>query len=327
MIVDPNRRDPMRAMAIAAPGVVKKHVLPMPVPGPGEVRVRVEGCGVCASNLGPWQGLPWLDYPRPPAEGGHEGWGTVERVGEDVTAVEVGSRVTFLASHAWAEYAVAEARTLVALPASLRDKPVPGEAFGCAVNVFKRSRIHPGQRVAIVGIGFVGAALCRMASLAGAVVTAISRRPDSLALAERMGAVHAIKMDDHARIVAACERVTHSRGFEVVIECVGLQWPLDLAGEIVAERGTLVVAGYHQDGPRRVPMQQWNWRGIDVVNAHERDPMVVAAGVREAVALIDAGALEVQALVTHTYPLEELGRALDDTAGKPEGFVKGVVIP
>lgn len=317
----------MRAMAIVAPGVVKRHVLPVPQPRPGEVRIRVEGCGVCASNLGPWHGLAWLDYPRPPGEGGHEGWGTVERLGEDVTGVQVGARVAFLANHAWADYATAEARTLVALPPSLRDRPVPGEAFGCAVNVFKRSRVVPGQRVAIVGVGFLGATLCRMASLAGAEVTAISRRPDSLALAERMGAVHAIKMDDPARIVSACERVTHGRGYDVVVECVGYQGPLDLAGEIVAERGLLVIAGYHQDGPRRVPMQQWNWRGIDVVNAHERDPMVVAAGLREAVALLDAGTLQVTPLVTHTYPLEELGRALDDTAAKPEGFVKGVVIP
>src|SRR5205085_8191991 len=62
--------------------------------------------------------------------------------------------------------------------------------------------------------------------------------------------------------------------YECVIECAGTQAALDRASELVAERGRLVVAGYHQDGLRTVDMQSWNWRGIDVVNAHERDPLV-----------------------------------------------------
>ena len=37
-------------------------------------------------------------------------------------------------------------------------------------------------------------------------------------------------------------------------------------------------------------MQLWNWRGFDVVNAHERDPAVSVQGMREAVAAIESGA-------------------------------------
>lgn len=53
---------------------------------------------------------------------------------------------------------------------------------------------------------------------------------------------------------------------------------------VIGMGGRLVVAGYHQDGPRQVNMQDWNWKGIDVVNAHERDPAVHRQGLREAVA-------------------------------------------
>lgn len=60
---------------------------------------------------------------------------------------------------------------------------------------------------------------------------------------------------------------------------------------VIGMGGRLVVAGYHQDGPRQVNMQDWNWKGIDVVNAHERDPAVHRQGLREAVAAAAADRL------------------------------------
>ena len=66
-----------------------------------------------------------------------------------------------------------------------------------------------------------------------------------------------------------------------MIEAVGKQEALDLANGITGERGRLMIAGYHQDGPRRVTMRLWNWRGVDVINAHERDPRTYVRGMRE----------------------------------------------
>jgi threonine dehydrogenase-like Zn-dependent dehydrogenase len=110
-----------------------------------------------------------------------------------------------------------------------------------------------------------------------------------------------------------------------VIEAVGKQWPLDLAGELCAEGGRLVIAGYHQDGPRQVNMQLWNWRGLDVVNAHERDPARYVSGVRRAVEAVASGRLDPSVLYTHRYPLERLGEALDATRDRPDGFLKALV--
>ena len=112
-----------------------------------------------------------------------------------------------------------------------------------------------------------------------------------------------------------------------VIEAVGKQWPLDLAAELTCEGGRLIVAGYHQDGPRQVNMQLWNWRGFDVINAHERDPDVARRGVEEAVAAIGSGLIDPRLVVTHRYPLERLDEALNATRDRPGGFVKAVVVP
>ena len=316
----------MQTAILAAPGKIALAEVPLPQPGAGEVRIRLEGCGVCASNLEPWAGLEWLSYPGEPGGLGHEGWGVVDALGEGVEALAVGHRVAALSYRSFAQYDLARADMVVKLPRELDGQPFPGEPLACAFNIFHRSDIRSGQSVAIIGIGFLGAILTRLASEAGARVIAISRREESLALARHYGAAETVPMDDHWAIVERVKQLTGETLCERVIECVGKQWPLDLASELVGFGGRLVVAGYHQDGPRQVNMQAWNWKGIDVINAHERDPAVQVQGLREAVEAVASGRLDPSPLYTGTYPLGRLGEALDATRDKPGGFVKALVM-
>jgi threonine dehydrogenase-like Zn-dependent dehydrogenase len=315
----------MRAVRVTAPGETILETVPLPEPGPGQLRIRLEGSGVCASNLTPWAGAEWMRYPLEPGAPGHEGWGVVDALGEGVETLSVGDRVAALTYHAYAEHDLAEASAVVRLPAALDDKPFPGEPLGCAMNIFRRARISPGDTVAIVGVGFLGALLTRLAADVGARVIALSRRPFSLEVARTMGAHETLAMDDHWRIIDAVKERTGGVFCDVVVEAVGKQWPLDLAAELTRERGRLVVAGYHQDGPRQVNMQLWNWRGLDVINAHERDPDVYLRGIREAVEAVASGRLDPSPLYTHTFPLDRLGDALDATRDRPEGFLKAIV--
>ena len=133
-------------------------------------------------------------------------------------------------------------------------------------------------------------------------------------------------MDDHSRIIHRVRDLTDGRFCECVIEAVGKQWPLDLSAELVKERGRLVIAGYHQDGPRQVNMQLWNWRGIDVINAHERDVRAYITAMREAVEAVERGILNPSPLLTHSFPLSELATALDLTQNRPDGFLKALMI-
>ena len=317
----------MRAAVLAAPGQVRLDEVEVPEPGPGQVRVRLEGCGVCASNLTPWAGPEWMQFPTEPGSLGHEGWGVVDAVGDGVQGLSAGQRVAALSYKSYAEYDLADADAVVPLPDSLAGQPFPGEPLGCAMNIFRRSEIRAGQTVAIVGIGFLGAILTRLATDAGARVIAVSRRPFSLDVAREMGAAETIPMEDHDGIIERVKELTDGVFCDRVIEAVGKQWPLDLSAELTRERGRLMVAGYHQDGPRQVNMWLWNWRGLDVINAHERDPKVYVQGIREAVDAVASGRLDPSPLYTHTFPLEELASALDATRDRPDGFLKALVIP
>jgi len=317
--------DTMRAAVLMAPGEMRVAEAPLPLPGPGEVRVRLEGCGVCASNLPPWEGREWFSYPMEPGALGHEGWGVVDQVGADVSDIGIGDHVAMLSGHAYAEYDVADQSAVVTLPTSLDGRPFPGEPLGCAVNIFRRSEVKPGQTVAVVGIGFLGALLTRLAADAGASVIAIARRPFAQETARRMGAAHVLPMEDHWQIIEQVKALTDGTFCDVVIEAVGKQWPLDLSAELTRERGRLIIAGYHQDGLRTVNMQLWNWRGLDVINAHERDPQMYTGGIRLAVDAVAGGVLDPTPLYTHTFPLERLGEALDATRDRPAGFLKALV--
>jgi threonine dehydrogenase-like Zn-dependent dehydrogenase len=249
----------------------------------------------------------------------------VDAVGEGVREVAVGARVAFLSGRAYAEYDVAPASAVVPLPESLAGRPFPGEALGCALNVFRRSEIRAGQTVAVIGVGFLGALVTALAARAGARVLAISRRPFSLEVAREHGAAEVIKLGDNWSVLERVRALTGGEGCDRVIEAVGLQEPLDLAGELTRERGRLVIAGYHQDGDRRVNLQLWNWRGLDVINAHERDPAVYLEGMRGAVAAVETGAIEPWSLFTHTFELDQLGAALAAVQERPAGFLKALI--
>jgi len=312
----------MRSAILHQPRQFQIQTLDPPDPGEGEVRLRVLGCGVCGSDMGPWKGLSGLSYPLPAGAPGHEVFGTVEAVGSGVEGLAPGQPVTALSYRAYADYDVARAADVVALPPELAGRPVLGEPVACAVNIMRRAGVAEGDTVVLLGTGFLGALLLQLLRAPGAPrprkVVTVSRRKLPAELAERLEIDEMLTYEDDAR-----GRVGEA---DVVIEATGRQGPLDLGAELTRVRGRLVVAGYHQDGPRTVNMQLWNWRGLDVINAHERDPAIYRRGMEEGVRLLAAGGLDLAPLLTHSFPLPEINAAFQATEERPEGFLKSVVL-
>lgn len=316
-----------RAAVVAGPRSAGLTTVALDDPAAGEVRIAIEGCGVCGSNLPVWEGRPWFEYPLAPGAPGHEAWGRVDAVGDGVTDVVAGDRVAFLGDRAFAEAAVVPASAVVPLPPALDGQPFPGEALGCGFNVAARSGFARGQTVAVIGIGFLGAVITAAAVHAGAQVIAVSRRPFSLEIATAMGASETVALAERWEVVEQVEQLTDGELCDVVVEAVGTQEPLDLAGELTKVRGRMVIAGFHQDGARNANVQLWNWRGIDIVNAHERDPEVSLTGIRAAVTAVAEGWFDPAPLYTHRYPLDGLGAAMDAMVERPDGFLKALWCP
>jgi threonine dehydrogenase-like Zn-dependent dehydrogenase len=300
--------------------------VPVPQPGSGEVRLRLEGCGVCGSDLPVWQGRSWFEYPRPAGAPGHETWGHVDALGPDVAGIAEGDRVAALSYRGYAEFDIARADRVLQLGSELDGRPFPGEALGCAMNVFARSGIRAGDLVCVVGAGFLGSLLCQLAATEGAQVIAIARRRAAREAALAMGATHAVGFG--ASTLEEVSDLAQGRLCDVVIEAAGAQATIDLAGALTRERGRLVIAGFHQDGPRQIDLQLWNWRGLDVINAHERDPEMYLRGMAAAAEAVGAGRLEPSPLYGAAFELERLGDALAAAAGGDEERpVKAMVRP
>ncbi|QJR82773.1 zinc-binding dehydrogenase [Alteromonas pelagimontana] len=312
-----------RAAIVGAPATVSVEEREIAAPKANELLIKVEGCGVCASSLPDWQGREWTKYPLPPGNPGHEPWGRVVECGSEVGGFKPGQRVAFLTENGFADYDCTDASQAVLLPDELEGRPFPGEAIGCAMNIFRRADIQAGQDVAIVGAGFLGLLLVQLAVGAGANVHVLSRRQFARDKALEFGATTALDTEDWWGNACKIVEKTNGVGCQRVIEVTGLQFALDTATEMIAEYGKLIIAGFHQDGLRQVNMQTWNWRAIDVINAHERAPERYVEGMRAGIKATLGGRISPESVLTHKFSLAEVDKAFSMMEERPDGFIKG----
>jgi threonine dehydrogenase-like Zn-dependent dehydrogenase len=306
----------MRALSLRGPRDAAIIETPAPPFGAGEVLVRIRGCGVCGSDMNVWRGVAGIEYPLAPGAPGHETWGEVVEVAADVATICVGQTVTGLLWNGFAELGVGRAVDLAVVPDGFS---AAGEPLACAMNVVRRSAIRSGDRIAVVGFGYLAALFAQLLPGQVGAWVAISRREDSRALALRLGAEAAY---DFAEIPSDLWD-----SFAVVVEAAGVQQTLDYATWLTAYGGRLVIAGYHADGPRTVNVQSWNWKGVDVINAHERRSAVYLDALRQALDLVSFRRLDLTSLHTHAWPLSDATEAFRLADERPSGFIKSIVCP
>ena len=251
----------------------------VPEPGPGEVLIKVGGAGLCHSDLHLMEWEPGVMPFDPPFTLGHENAGWVERLGEGVTGFEPGDAVAVYGP--WgcgrcracrlsredycerqaeigtfggglgrdgglAEYMlVPSARLLVPLnDLDPRDAAPLTDAALTPYHAIKRSlpRLVPGSTAVVIGVGGLGQmAIQLLAALSPARIVALDTDRDRLDVATGLGAGHAVISGEGA--VAEVRRLTGGRGAEVVLDVVGIDATLAMAGEMLAFEGDLTLIG------------------------------------------------------------------------------------
>lgn len=195
--------------------------LPVPEPGEGEVLIRVRSAGVNRPDLLQRRGV----YPPPPGAPqtlGLEAAGEVSAVGLGVERWREGDAVTaLLPGGGYAEYAVADARCALPVPAGLnwdQAASLPETVFTVWANAFDIARLTGGETLMVHGAtSGIGVMAIQLAKAAGARVIATSRGPEKAEQARALGADLSIdaKADDFE---AAVERFG---GADVVLDMVG----------------------------------------------------------------------------------------------------------
>lgn len=314
----------MRIAVVERPGGFEIADEPVPEIGREDVLLRVAVCGVCTSELDRWRGLAGAaEYPWYP---GHEVSGVVEAVGDDVTTLSPGDGVAaWVTTRGFAEY--------VALPAEhcvpARDLPLHlalGEPLGCAVNVVELAEVALADDVVVIGAGFMGLLVLQLAQLRGPRHLIVAdTRADALERARKLGASHVVEAGNES-LPDAVRELTGG-GADVTFEMTGVQDALTAAGDVTRMSGTVVIGGWHQGEPRRIPLAEWNWMAFRIANAHFRDVATILRGMRRGMRLLTSGRMSLDGLVTHRFELDRIDDAFGTAVERPEGFVKATVEP
>jgi len=312
----------MKLAVLTSPFTFEVVDEPVPSIAPDEVLVQVTACGVCTSELDVWQGVGADAFPR---HLGHEVSGTITEVGAQVEGWAVGDPVAVWATgRGFAEYVAAKAeycRPAGDVPPEL----ALAEPLACSVNSVELAGVRLGDDVVIVGAGFMGNLVQQLVALRGARhVIVADTRPDALDRAKALGATRVVDVRSESLTDVVAE-LTEGRGADITFEVTGSQAAIGVLGQVTRMSGKIAVVGYHQGEPRQIPLGEWNWMAFQIVNAHFRDVATIMRGMTIGMKLLTSGQLSMEPLVTHTFALEDIGRAFQTAHDKPVGFAKAVV--
>ncbi|MFP5371113.1 MAG: NAD(P)-dependent alcohol dehydrogenase [Actinomycetes bacterium] len=334
----------MRVSVLRGVGDVGVEERLVPRPGPGEVLVRVSSVGVCGSDVHYYEhgriGPYVVDRPLVL---GHEAGGTVAAVGPGVDGYDTGLRVSvepgvpcrnceqclrgrynlcpqmrFFATPpydgAFAEFVVMPAAFVHPVPDTVSDDAAGLlEPLSVGIWACRRAGVTGGSRVLVTGAGPIGLVTAQVARAYGATEVVITDvNPRRLALAERMGIS---ALDVSATPIATC-------GLEpdVLLECSGNPRATRDGVEAVARAGSVVLIGMGGD-EITLPLPRIQDRELVITGAFR-----YANTWPTAVALVAAGAVDLDSLVTGVYDLDSVEDALN-AGRRDEGSVKAVVRP
>jgi threonine dehydrogenase-like Zn-dependent dehydrogenase len=294
-------------------------IIEVSVNDPKENEVQLQGgvCGICSWDIATAK-LGDKMYPKAPS--GHEGIGYVVKVGKNVTGLKEGDRV---AGGGFATLRNLAASSVYKIPESdLPDEYWIVEPVSCALTGLDHCRLKPGDRVAVIGTGFMGLLILQglLHSSLGQLVAidVVQRR---LELAQKLGvkSVYNSAQIDHDQLVK--ELKPHE--FDVVVDTSGVQAGLDLATDIVKTGGLINLFGWMKGETATFNPTKWHLGGFSLVNsspmAKLRDPFPPA------IRLIHEGVFDLRPLVTHVEGLPNYPALMKQILYGDKSYVKGVI--
>jgi len=314
----------MLAARLHAPGRMTIEEVARPVPGPHDLLVRVEACGICGSDRHMFRG----EYPTArPVTLGHEFCGIVEEAGHAVTGFPVGTRISgdpniacglceycragrpnlcaalkpigVMRDGGFAEYVLVPEGQAAAMPSDL--DPRHGafcEPVSCCLHAIDIARIPPGGSVLILGGGVIGLLMVELAFQAGAGTVVLStRQAPRRDLAAELGATPIDAAGGDEAVLSVLPS-----GADVVLECAGVPQTVLQALRLARRGGTVVLFGVvPQDDRVQISPFELLTRELRLETAW-LNPLTHA----RAAALIAAGRLSLDRLITRTVALDEV---------------------
>ncbi|MBI5394942.1 MAG: zinc-binding dehydrogenase [Verrucomicrobia bacterium] len=289
-------------------------------PKPHEVQVLCKAGGISAADVALFTEAAKRPYPF---IGGHEGVGQVIRVGSEVKNIRPGEYVT---CYPWQKLQNVDACRAHKVPGEPEDPALwLVEPVACVVNAIHHARIRPGERVLVLGAGFMGLTITQLlARYPVYELIAADLKPQNLTLATQFGATETVNTstkDGEARL-----KTLANEPFDLVVETAGAQQTLDLATQLVRRGGRLCIFSWHH-ASRQVDVGAWHTKALRVLNANPSlaEDDARAGNFERAVRCMWRGLIDLKPLVTHRHKFAEAQAALELAAKKPDGHIKGAL--
>ena len=349
----------MTALVLTSPGKFEIQRVPVPVAAAGEVLCRIRAVAICGSDpeiiRGDLAGRWPPSYPFTP---GHEWAGEVVAVGPDVVGYAPGDRVAgeahkgcgycrnclagrynlcenygrpetghrhygFISPGAYAQYNAYSVRSLTPLAAgvSFREGALV-DTGGASLHGMELSGITPGGTVVVIGPGPIGLIAMRFAKALGAARVIVVGRGPRLKAASDKGADATVDIEK-VDPVDAVRGLSEGLGVDEAVECSGAPGTFDQAVRMVRKGGRVVLVGVPPDKVREQLPFKYIVHNEIAIHGSRANPNVA----RKIIAMLACGKIAVNDLITHVFPLEDFGKALDTFVNRRDGVIKVVIEP
>jgi D-arabinitol dehydrogenase (NADP+) len=340
----------MRAVRYEVPGDFAVTDVPMPPVGPLDVRIRIHQTGVCGTDVHLHHGTYIGVYPLTP---GHETVGEIDVVGKEVTRFSPGQWVTvnpnIYCGHCdyclagqlgrcantegmgvhrpgfFAEYVSADHRQVFSVDGLEPDTAVFAEPTACAMHGLETLGQRPGGSALVIGAGPTGLLLSQLIGFGGATsITVADIVPFKLDTATRLGVDSTVPLTrDAAENIDLLRKASpNGDGYDVVVEATGVTAVGDICVPLTRNGGTVLVYGVTRPDERLSvsPFELFR-REITIKGSYAEMTSFAAA-----IAALRTGRVHTDGIITHRFPLDEYGMALQTMTSDPAAHKVVVVV-
>lgn len=324
----------------------------VPEIGPGDILVRVRTALTCGTDVKVFRRGYHARMIVPPALFGHELAGDIVGVGEKVKKFRVGQRIVAANSAPCDQcfYCRRDLQNLcedllfnngayaefIRIPARIVEKntyEIPDqiqyqdaalvEPLACVLRGLEETGIMPGDSIAVMGLGPIGAMFVRLAKVYGARVIAIGRRKAQLDRAAEMGAAEGIIAADGVDIVPAVKAMTNGRGVDVAIEAVGHPAAWQTAVRMLRRGGTVnFFGGCPSDTTVHLDTNLLHYSELTCKASFHHTPK----HIQKALQLVSNGDISSKDFVNRVEPLSNLLEVMRHLMSH-NGHMKTAIIP
>lgn len=330
----------MKAAVLYAPNDLKVAEVKYPQVGKGDVVIRVKAAAICGTDGRIITGKKTKGV-RYPSVIGHEFSGEIVEVGEDVTQLQVGDAIAvdpvipcrscvycrigkenvclnrqaigYEFDGAFAEYvripeiALASGNVFKIPKGMSYEAAALAEPLACCINGQKNVGVELGDTVVIIGAGPIGLMHILLARFSGATNIIVSELNEQRReAAARCGATHVIDSTQE-NLSDVVKGITEGAGADVVIIAIGIPGLVNPSLELARKGGRVnLFAGFSKDDMAEIDVNIIHYNELIVTGASA----LSREGYKQALSLISSGLIDIEALITHRFSLDEINQAM-----------------